>query len=127
MGSSTAFWLKRHQEGKSLKVVVIERDNCYTTASTVHSLGGIRQQFSNGENVQLSLFGAEFIRNLQGYLGIEGQPPADIQYTPRSYLFNATSPQGAQVLQENHNVQRYTETKKMYITINYRWVMPHFD
>jgi FAD-dependent oxidoreductase domain-containing protein 1 len=29
------------------------------------SVGGVRQQFSLPENIQMSLFGAEFLRNYQ--------------------------------------------------------------
>ncbi len=78
----------------------------YTKASTVLSMGGIRQQFSNGENVQLSLFGSEFIKNIQGYLGVEGGEPVDIQYNPSGYLFIACSQSGAKILHENHLVQK---------------------
>lgn len=71
------------------------------------SLGGIRQQFSNGENVQLSLFGSKFIERIQEHLGVPGSDPVDIQYRPGGYLFLATSPTGAEILHENHLVQRY--------------------
>ena len=36
------------------------------------SLGGIRQQFSIPENVQMSLFGAEFLRTIKDELAVEG-------------------------------------------------------
>lgn len=36
----------------------------YSRASTVLSVGGIRQQFSVPENIQLSLFSIEFLRNI---------------------------------------------------------------
>lgn len=36
----------------------------YSRASTVLSVGGIRQQFSVPENVQLSLFSIDFLRNI---------------------------------------------------------------
>lgn len=52
----------------------------------------------------MSLFGAEFIRNINNYLGIEGEPPVDIQFHPYGYLMLA-SESGAETLIENSKVQ----------------------
>ncbi|CAL8139554.1 unnamed protein product [Orchesella dallaii] len=111
MGSSSAFWLKQHPAGRALNVVVIERDPKYTKASTVLSLGGIRQQFSNAENIQLSLFGSEFLKRLNEYLGTPNQPEVDVQYKNSGYLFIATTPEGAETLHENHVLQRTFDSK----------------
>lgn len=48
----------------------------YARASTVLSVGGIRQQFSLPENVQLSLFSAEFLRNINVRLRGGGGDPS---------------------------------------------------
>ena len=48
----------------------------YARASTVLSVGGIRQQFSLPENVQLSLFSVEFLRNINVRLGGGGGDPS---------------------------------------------------
>ena len=45
----------------------------YKKASTPLSVGGIRQQFSLPENVKMSLFGAEFIRDHKEYLSVKGK------------------------------------------------------
>ena len=37
------------------------------------SVGGIRQQFSLPENVQMSMFSAEFLRNVKEHLGVLGK------------------------------------------------------
>ncbi len=37
----------------------------YSKSSTFNSVGGVRQQFSLPENIKMSLFGAEFLRNYQ--------------------------------------------------------------
>lgn len=71
--------------------------------------------------MQLSLFGSEFIANLQEYLGVAGEPPVDIQFCPRSYLFVATSRQGAEILKENNSVQRYKNLRKIFsLIINFK-------
>ncbi|CAJ0918767.1 unnamed protein product [Ranitomeya imitator] len=77
----------------------------YTHASTVLSAGGIRQQFSRPENIQMSLFGAHFLRNINEYLGIINEDPIDIQFNPSGYLF-LSSDKGAEILEENYRVQR---------------------
>ncbi|KAF7417903.1 hypothetical protein HZH68_000556 [Vespula germanica] len=103
MGSSIAYWLKKNF-CKDFHVVVIEQDPTYCHASTTLSVGGLRQQFSMEENIEMSLFGAEFIRNINNYLGIEGEPPVDIQFHPYGYLMLA-SESGAETLIENSKVQ----------------------
>lgn len=62
LGLSVAYWLKRLEKRRgAIRVLVVERDHTYSQASTVLSVGGIRQQFSLPENIQLSLFSAEFL------------------------------------------------------------------
>ncbi|GLH06195.1 Protein of unknown function [Gryllus bimaculatus] len=77
----------------------------YTSASTVLSVGGIRQQFSVPESIQMSLFGAEFLRNVKKHLYVEGHDPPDVQFTPTGYLFLATE-KGATQLEENYKLQQ---------------------
>ena len=43
---------------------VVERDTSYAHASAMLSAGGIRQQFSLPVNIQLSLYGVDFLRRL---------------------------------------------------------------
>ncbi|XP_035727155.1 FAD-dependent oxidoreductase domain-containing protein 1-like [Vespa mandarinia] len=103
MGSSIAYWLKKNIS-KDFHVVVIEQDPTYCHASTTLSVGGLRQQFSLEENIEMSLFGAEFIRNINNYLGIEGEPPVDIQFHPYGYLMLASELSG-ETLIENSKIQ----------------------
>jgi hypothetical protein len=51
------------------RIAVIERDKTYQSCSAMLSAGGIRQQFSVPENVKMSMYGAEFIKNMES-LGI---------------------------------------------------------
>ncbi|XP_075459421.1 FAD-dependent oxidoreductase domain-containing protein 1 isoform X3 [Ascaphus truei] len=106
IGWSIAYWLKQkeHRQG-ALKVVVVERDPTYSRASTVLSAGGIRQQFSRPENIRMSLFSAQFLRNINEHLGIVNEDAIDIQFNPSGYLFLANE-EGAPILEENYIVQR---------------------
>jgi len=54
MGSSVAYHLAA-MRGTGDGIVVVERDASYQRASAVLSAGGIRQQFSLRENVQMSI------------------------------------------------------------------------
>ncbi|CAM5121034.1 unnamed protein product [Natator depressus] len=106
MGWSVAYWLKALEPRRdALRVVVIEKDPMYSQASTVLSAGGIRQQFSLPENIQMSLYSAFFLRTINEHLGVVNEPPIDIQFNPSGYLFLA-SEDGAAVLEENVHVQR---------------------
>ncbi|XP_047114857.1 FAD-dependent oxidoreductase domain-containing protein 1-like [Schistocerca piceifrons] len=109
IGSSIAYWLQtRVRDG--VRVIVIEKDPSYAKASTPLSCGGIRQQFSLPENIQMSMFGAEFLRNIKRYLHVEGDNPPDVCFTPYGYLFLATD-RSAQQLEENVHLQHQLGVK----------------
>ena len=46
------------------KILVVEKDMSYAHSSAMYSFGGIRQQFSLPENIQMSMYGIEFIKNI---------------------------------------------------------------
>lgn len=111
LGLSVAYWLKRLEKRRgAIRVLVVERDHTYSQASTVLSVGGIRQQFSLPENIQLSLFSAEFLRNINEYLAVVDDPPLDLQFNPSGYLFLA-SEKGAATMENNVKVQRQEGAK----------------
>ncbi|XP_021929325.1 FAD-dependent oxidoreductase domain-containing protein 1-like isoform X3 [Zootermopsis nevadensis] len=124
MGSSIAYWLKQRAPN-AITVTVIEKDPSvnqnivswgqYVDASTVLSVGGLRQQFSLEENIRMSLFGAEFLRNIKQHLSVEGHDPPDVQFTPFGYLCLA-SEEGAQQLEENANLQKKLGAKNELLT-----------
>lgn len=62
VGGSVAYWLTRMRPG--LSVALIERDAGFSRASSALSASSIRQQFSHPLNVQLSMFGMQFLREL---------------------------------------------------------------
>ncbi|KAH6945253.1 hypothetical protein HPB50_007681 [Hyalomma asiaticum] len=104
MGSSIAYWLKQRAP-ESFTLGVLERDLTYARSSTVLSIGGIRQQFSLPENVQLSMFSAEFLRNVKQNLSVLDFDPPDIQFQPHGYLFLA-SEKGAEQMLKNAEMQQ---------------------
>lgn len=106
MGWSVAYWLKQKERVRGgVKVVVVEKDPTYSQASTVLSAGGIRQQFSLPENIQLSLASADFMRHINDHLGVLNEEPVDLQFNHSGYLFLA-SEEVAHIMEENYNTQR---------------------
>lgn len=82
----------------------------YTTASTVLSVGGLRQQFSLPENIQMSLYGADFIRRGKTLLG-----DVPLNFTPNGYLTLA-SVDGADTLKKNSILQNELGAKNKLLT-----------
>src|SRR5262245_28873128 len=74
VGSATAYYLKKL--GYSGSVAIIEKDTTFARSCTALSCGGIRQQFSTPENIELSKFGLRLIRNLKTEFGAD----ADIAF-----------------------------------------------
>lgn len=94
----------------------------YAKASTVLSAGGIRQQFSLKENIQLSQFSAEFLRDIQKYLTIPEQQPPEINFNPSGYLFLSTK-NGADTMLENHKIQKYDIWIKNIIILHWLFLL----
>src|SRR5437870_11256168 len=84
VGSSIAYFLT-HDLGFTGSIAVIERDPTYAHAATTLSAASIRQQFSTPENIRMSRFGVEFVRDLKARFGAE----ADISFHERGYLLLA--------------------------------------
>ncbi|XP_074654197.1 FAD-dependent oxidoreductase domain-containing protein 1-like [Tubulanus polymorphus] len=127
MGSAVAYWLK--QKNLDMKVTIVERDSSYTRASTVLSCGGIRQQFSLPENIRMSMFGAEFLKNVKQNLSVYDLDPPDVQYFEKGYLFLA-SEKGAETLMYNHKIQTEVGAKVMFLTkkdLRHRWPWLNID
>ncbi|HTN98017.1 MAG TPA: FAD-binding oxidoreductase [Nordella sp.] len=98
VGSSAAYFLKK--QGFTGSIALIERDTSYAQCCTARSCGGIRQQFSTPENIQLSRFGLDVLRNLKSEFG----PEADVGFREQGYLI-LSSEAGRAILEENHAVQ----------------------
>ncbi len=104
VGSSIAYWLTRDSAWAG-RVAVIERDPTYARASSALSASSIRQQYSTPLNIALSRFGIGFLRDVNAYLGVEGEQPVELGLREPGYLFLAT-PEGVPVLRDNHAIQR---------------------
>ncbi|KRX39428.1 FAD-dependent oxidoreductase domain-containing protein 1 [Trichinella murrelli] len=105
VGSACAWWIKQRIRDDDLKVVVIEADSTFSISSTILSPGGIWQQFSCPEKVQMSLFTAEFLRNANEHLRIlENELPA-FRFTPMNSLFLADNEEKANAMVQNHKMQ----------------------
>ncbi len=105
VGASTAYWLSR-DPGFTGSVLVVERDTTYARCCTALSAAAIRHQFSQPENVALSLFGTPFIKNFPEETRTPDGPGPDLGLKEHGYLFLARTESQVQVLRENHEVQR---------------------
>jgi sarcosine oxidase len=104
IGSSIATFLAMRPDWSG-RILVVERDLTYRTASTTLSAASIRLQFSTPLNIEISRFGVELIKDLGRWLGVDGGPPPAADFVEGGYLFLATQA-GLPTLRANHAVQR---------------------
>uniref|UniRef100_H3HBG1 Tryptophan synthase beta chain-like PALP domain-containing protein n=1 Tax=Phytophthora ramorum TaxID=164328 RepID=H3HBG1_PHYRM len=103
MGFSTAYHLAI--ASPKLKIAVVEKDPCYKYASAILSAGGIRHQFSEKENIEMSLYGTEFLSNIGTNMKVDGHDAPDVQFVEGGYMFLA-SERGMDVLNQNYATQK---------------------
>ncbi|XP_066507597.1 FAD-dependent oxidoreductase domain-containing protein 1 [Hoplias malabaricus] len=116
IGWSIAYWLKKKERVREgVRVLLVEKDPTYSQASTVLSAGGIRQQFSLKENIQLSMASVDFMKNINNHLGVLNQDPIDLQFNHSGYLFLA-SEDVAHIMEENHVTQRELGAKVILLS-----------
>lgn len=102
VGSAAAYFLTSRPDFNG-SVLIVEKDPSYQNCATARSAASIRHQFSTPENIRMSQFGTEFLRNFDTLMGVDGQPP-DPAFVEGGYLFLATEA-GLAVLTENHKTQ----------------------
>ncbi|MFQ5604640.1 MAG: NAD(P)/FAD-dependent oxidoreductase [bacterium] len=112
IGSSIAYFLAAQKEFDG-KVLVIEKDPTYARSSTSLSVGGIRQQFSISENIQMSKFGAEFFRAVPEVLAVGDDLP-NISFNEAGYLFLATE-KGLADLKQNYELQKRHQVEVLFL------------
>ncbi len=103
IGSSIAFFLA-DEDAFTGSIAVVEQDPTYVDSSTARSVGGIRQQFSTPENIEISRFGAAFFKSVPERLAVRGNRP-DISFREHGYLLLATA-DGRGIIEHNHALQR---------------------
>ncbi|WP_213939234.1 FAD-binding oxidoreductase [Pseudomonas sp. dw_612] len=101
-GSATAYFLANNPDFTG-SVLVIERDWTYAQSATALSSSSIRVQFSNPINIQISRFGAQFIRDFPQLMEVNGDKP-DLAFKENGYLFLADR-KGFDVLKRLHQTQ----------------------
>ena len=104
IGSAIAYFLTANSDFNG-SVLMIERDPTFAQASTSLSSSAIRNQFSNPVNVQIGQFGTKFIREFADTMELDGEKP-DLGFHEGGYLFLASTDEQAQILRENHEVQK---------------------
>lgn len=103
VGSATAYFLRNEPSFRG-SVLVLEKDFSFARCATTRSLASIRHQFSTPQNIAMSMFGTQFLRDAAERLSVGGQSPA-IGFREQGYLFLATEV-GRGVLQSNHATQK---------------------
>lgn len=101
MGCALAYWLTRFDP--RIRVIVLERDPSYATASSALSAASIRQQFTTPVNIRISQASIAFLREAHELLQVEGSRP-DIGLQERGYLYVATA-SGLDALRRGHSIQ----------------------
>lgn len=84
MGSAVAYYLMQFESG--LKVVVVERDPSYTHASSTLSLANIRTQFSLKENILISKYTLEVLKDFDKNM-TAGEKRPNISFRLEGNLF----------------------------------------
>jgi FAD-dependent oxidoreductase domain-containing protein 1 len=124
IGSSVAYFLK--EMSPALAVCVIEPDPSYEFASTLRSSGGCRVQFTCPENIQMSLFGIDFIRSFERRMSLPDKP-AHVDWVEGGYLFivppdHMRALEAAVRIQQAHgavvNLLSASELKQRFPSIN---------
>jgi FAD-dependent oxidoreductase domain-containing protein 1 len=102
MGSSIAYHAALLSEGR-LRLLVCEPDPTYARSASALSAGSIRQQFSSPVNIDISLHGIRFLREIGRHLAVDGEAP-EIGLAEGGYLYCATEA-GARLLAELNALQ----------------------
>ncbi|ESR25343.1 NAD(P)/FAD-dependent oxidoreductase [Lutibaculum baratangense] len=102
IGSAVAYFLASEPDFDG-RILVCEPDPSYRFAASALSASSIRQQYSTAINIDISLYGIAFLREVGERLAVDGDRP-EIGLKEGGYLFLATET-GARQLRENHELQ----------------------
>ncbi|WP_438996795.1 NAD(P)/FAD-dependent oxidoreductase [Candidatus Puniceispirillum sp.] len=104
LGSSVAWFLSQNSDFNG-SVLVIEMDASYSMCSTAHTNSCMRQQFSTELNIQISQFGADFVRNFRSYMGDDPDIPT-LAFQTFGYMYLADNDGFADILRANQKIQQ---------------------
>lgn len=113
VGASIATFLAARPDFDG-RIVVVERDPTFRTASTTLSAASIRLQFSTPLNIEISRFGLDVVRHPERYVAVDGEAP-DVDFVENGYLFLATDA-GLATLEHNHTVQRSLDVQAVLLS-----------
>lgn len=103
VGSAAAYFLASAPAFDG-RLLVLEQDFGYQRCATTLSAASVRHQFSTPENIRMSMFGSDFIRQAPALLAVDGDAP-DLAWREGGYLFLASAA-GLDTLRANHRTQR---------------------
>ena len=103
VGSAAAYFLASAPAFDG-RLLVLEQDFGYQRCATALSVASVRHQFSTPENICMSMFGTDFIRQAPTQLAVDGDAP-DLAWREGGYLFLASAA-GLDTLHANHRTQR---------------------
>ena len=124
VGSFIAHFLANRVEVKrGLTIGVVEKDPTYRKSLSTTSALGLRMQHSLPENVEMSLYGADFIRNAGRKLAIAFDEVSDddyfnipnVKFQPHGHLTLAREDQ-MQDLMDSHEVQKMCGVQSAMLT-----------
>ena len=101
-GSAVACFLAMHPRFAG-SVLVLEADPSYANCATTRSVASIRHQFSTPVNIEMSLFGTQFLRQAPELLAVGGDGP-ELAFREGGYLFLAGA-KGEATLRRNQALQ----------------------
>lgn len=102
IGSYVAYHLK--QLAPAIDVAVVEPDPSYEFASTPRASGGARRLFSCPENIAMSHYSIERIRNFAAEMAVDGEAPS-VDWVQQGYLFIVSGTPALTMLEENARQQ----------------------
>ncbi|MFG5779077.1 NAD(P)/FAD-dependent oxidoreductase [Comamonas sp. J-3] len=102
IGSAIAYFLLKESPG--LSVAVVEPDSSYEFASALRASGGCRVQFTCPENIEMSKFSIDFIKNFDNTMGT-AKHSAHVSWVEGGYLF-IVPPEDVKNLERNAKIQQ---------------------
>lgn len=128
VGSSVAYFLSKMRGGKKPSILVLEMDTTYKHSATALCAASYRTQFSTPENIQMSLFGGRFFKDITSHLGVNGED-VSIQLREDGYLFlgSKTNVAGVKNMRDNFVTQtkegaKVVLMKPTEIAAKYPWM-----